>query len=60
MKMGRPPKAPEERRDADIKIPLTDAEKEELWAAAQQLDTKPITWCRETLLKAARRTKAKQ
>ncbi len=59
MKMGRPPKAPKERRDADIKIPLTDAEKEELWAAAQQLEAKPITWCRETLLKAARRVKAK-
>jgi hypothetical protein len=58
MTMGRPPKAPKDRRDADIKIPLTDAEKQAIWDAAVEHEAKPITWCRETLLRAAKRTKA--
>jgi hypothetical protein len=58
MVMGRPPKAPEDRRDEDIKIPLTAAEKQAIWDAAEERDIKPITWCRETLLRAAKRTKA--
>jgi hypothetical protein len=53
--MGRPPKAPEDRRDDDIKIPLTAAEKRAIWEAAEGDDAKPITWCRETLLRAAKR-----
>jgi hypothetical protein len=60
MAMGRPPKAPEDRRDEDIKIPLTAAEKRAIWDAAEGGDAKPITWCRETLLRVARRTKSKK
>ena len=55
MTMGRPPKAPEDRRDADIKIPLTEAEKRAIWDAAEGDGAKPITWCRETLLRSAKR-----
>ncbi len=43
MIMGRPPKAPEDRRDEDIKIPLTAAEKQAIWEAANADDAKPIT-----------------
>ncbi len=60
MRMGRPPKAPEDRRDDDIKIPLTAAEKQAIWDAAEGDDAKPITWCRETLLRAARRKRTKK
>ena len=60
MVLGRPPKAPEDRRDADIKIPLTDAEKQMIWDAAEVDGAKPITWCRETLLRAVRRKRSKK
>jgi len=60
MIMGRPPKAPEDRRDDDIKIPLTAAEKQAIWEAAHADDTKPITWCRDMLLKAAKRRTTKK
>jgi hypothetical protein len=60
MIMGRPPKAPEDRRDEDIKIPLTTAEKQAIWDAAEADDAKPITWCREILLRAAKRKRAKR
>ena len=56
---GRPPKAPEERRTADMKIPLTDAEKRQLFVAAESSGEKPVTWARETLLRAARRRSQK-
>jgi hypothetical protein len=55
MKMGRPPKAPEDRRDDDVKIPLTTAEKAAIWEAAEGDGEKPITWSRKILLKAAKR-----
>lgn len=50
-KMGRPPKAPEDRRAGVLRIRLTDAERAELDRAAEG-DTS--TWARELLLKAAR------
>jgi len=54
-KRGRPPKAPEDRRTEDIKIPLSEAEKQQIQAAAESDDTKPVTWAREVLLRAAKR-----
>jgi len=59
MRTGRPPKAPEDRRTADVKIPLTDAEKAMIWEAANIDDTKPVTWTREVVLAAAKRRVAK-
>lgn len=55
MRTGRPPKPIEERRTDSMKLPLTEAEKSEIQAAAELVDVKPVTWARETLLKAAKR-----
>ena len=55
MRTGRPPKAPEDRRDADVKIPLTEAEKAMIWEAANIDDVKPVTWTRKIVLEAAKR-----
>lgn len=49
---GRPPKPPEERKAAELRIRLTEAQRAELDAAAGQ-DTS--TWAREVLLRAAKR-----
>lgn len=51
---GRPPKPPEERKAAELRIRLTEAQRAELDAAAGQ-DTS--TWAREVLLRAAKRRK---
>jgi hypothetical protein len=51
-KMGRPPKAPDERKAAELRIRLTEAQRAELDAAAGQ-DTS--TWARDVLLRAAKR-----
>lgn len=55
MRTGRPPKPVEDRRTDSMKLPLTEAEKAEIQAAAELVDAKPVTWARETLLKAASR-----
>jgi hypothetical protein len=60
MKAGRPPKAAKDRRDRDMKIPLNEGEREAIEQAAAADDTKPVTWCRETLLRAARRKRTKK
>jgi hypothetical protein len=52
---GRPPKAPEERRTEDMKIPLSEAEKQQIQAAAESGGEKPVTWARNALLRAAKR-----
>jgi hypothetical protein len=52
---GRPPKPPEERKTANMKIPLADDEKELIEKAARASDAKPVTWAREILLRAAKR-----
>lgn len=54
-KRGRPPKAPEDRRTEDIKIPLSEAEKQQIQSAAESDDAKPVTWARNVLLRAAKR-----
>jgi hypothetical protein len=50
--MGRPPKAPRDRKESILRIRLTDAQRAELDAAAGQ-DTS--TWARDVLLRVARR-----
>ena len=57
-KRGRPPKAPEDRKETSMRIPMTDAEKEAIEAAAKAGRDKPITWAREVLLRAAKRRQA--
>ena len=52
---GRPAKAPEDRKTANIKIPLTPTEKALIRLAAQAGREKPVTWAREVLLRAAQR-----
>ena len=51
-KMGRPEKAPEERRENILKVCLTDEERDQLDHAA---DGKTSTWARSLLLRAAKR-----
>lgn len=52
---GRPPKKPSERKTAAMLIPMTEAEKQQIQAAAELDGEKPVTWARETLLRAAKR-----
>jgi hypothetical protein len=52
--MGRPPKAPEERRTNGLRIPLTDAEREMIESVAEADGVKPITWAHDALVKAAK------
>ncbi len=52
---GRPPKKPSERKTAGMMIPMTEAEKHQITAAAEGDGEKPVTWARETLLRAAKR-----
>lgn len=58
-KRGRPPKKPSERRTLGMHIPMTDDEREQIKAAAESDDAKPVTWARETLLRAAKRRNSK-
>jgi len=51
---GRPPKPPGERKTAELRIRLTEAQRAQLDAAAGE-DTS--TWARELLLRAAKRKK---
>jgi hypothetical protein len=60
MKMGRPPKAAKDRRDYDVKISLTYAEKKAIWQAAKAADMRPITWSRAMLMRAAGHKTAKK
>ena len=52
---GRPPKDPEDRKTASMKLPMTEAEKQLIEQAATVDDAKPVTWARDLLLKAAKR-----
>jgi hypothetical protein len=54
-RMGRPPKAPEDRRTESMKLPLSADEKEAIERAAKGDDAKPVTWARDVLLRAAKR-----
>ncbi len=52
---GRPPKAPEDRKTAAMRIPLTAAERDSIRLAAKSDDAKPVTWARDLLIRAAKR-----
>lgn len=52
---GRPPKPDDERKTANMKIPLAEGEKEAIERAAESDGAKPVTWAREVLLRAAKR-----
>ena len=52
---GRPPKLPDERKTASMKIPLANDEKDQIEQAARARGAKPVTWARDVLLRAARR-----
>jgi hypothetical protein len=53
--MGRPPKKPSERKTAGMLIPMTEVEREQIHAAAEADESKPTTWARDVLLRAAKR-----
>jgi hypothetical protein len=52
-KRGRPPKKPNERQATVLQIGLTATEASLIERAAG--DAKPVSWARETLLRAAKR-----
>jgi len=52
---GRPPKQPDERKTASMKIPLSEDEKNLIRLAAETDGAKPVTWARDILLRAAKR-----
>jgi hypothetical protein len=54
-KRGRPPKKPSERKTAAMLIPMTEEERQQIQAAADADEAKPVTWAREVLLRAAKR-----
>jgi hypothetical protein len=57
---GRPPKPPEERRSAELRIRLTEAERARLDQAAAAHESETSTWARGLLLGTAERiTEAK-
>jgi len=51
-KRGRPPKDPDERKSAELRIRLTDDERSELDRVA---GGKTSTWAREILLREAKK-----
>ena len=53
--LGRPPKAPKDRRNDVVNIPVTSLEKQAIRDAAEADGERFITWARETLLRAAKR-----
>jgi hypothetical protein len=58
-RMGRPPKKASERKTSAMLIPMTEDEREQIQAAAESEDAKPVTWAREVLLRAAKRRSSK-
>jgi len=52
--IGRPPKPPESRRTAQIKVLATDAERDELTAAAKAAGMDLSVWMRSIALERAR------
>jgi hypothetical protein len=52
-KMGRPPLAPGQKRNAELRIRLTPAERESLDKEAQSRGAETSTWARAELLALA-------
>jgi hypothetical protein len=57
---GRPKKDPALRMDVDLRIPVTDDQKEAISEAARADQTDLATWARPILLRAAERRLAKE
>ncbi len=53
--MARPPKETGQRKDSDLRIPLTGEQKQLIVLAAHLDDVEMATWARPILLEAARR-----
>jgi len=53
--MVRPPKAPELRKDAQLRIPVTEAEKQLVTEAAKAAGLDMAPWARGVLLREAER-----
>ncbi len=54
-RMGRPPKPPEQRKSSELRIRLTEADREMLDEVAEAKGEETSTWARDVLLKAAKR-----
>jgi hypothetical protein len=57
-KIGRPHKAPEDKRTKMVSVPLTEAERGEVDAAAEAEGVKLAAWARGVLLRAAQKKRA--
>lgn len=53
--MSRPPKKPEDKKTANMKLPMTEAEKTLIEQAAAVDGEKPVTWARNAILRVAKR-----
>jgi uncharacterized protein (DUF1778 family) len=51
--MARPPKKPGDRKDADLRIPVTTAQKATIQQAAAIAGSDMATWARTLLLESA-------
>lgn len=54
---GRPPKEKGERKDVDLRIPVTSDQKELVSEAAKREDMDMAAWARQILIDAAKRQK---
>jgi uncharacterized protein (DUF1778 family) len=51
---GRPPKDPSERKNVDLRIPVTEAQKQLISRAMAHSEREFASWARDLLLGAAR------
>ncbi|MGD0389279.1 MAG: hypothetical protein ABSC42_10020 [Tepidisphaeraceae bacterium] len=58
--MARPPKDPSERKNVDLRIPLTEDQKKLVSEAASADDADVAAWVRPIVLRAASKRLAKQ
>ncbi len=54
-RMGRPPKNKAERKDVDLRIPVTPDQKELIVKACSFAGEDMASWCRPILIEAARK-----
>jgi len=54
-RIGRPPIAPEDRRNVRLDVRLTQAELEVVRDAAELVDKSPATWAHNVIVRAAKR-----
>jgi hypothetical protein len=55
--LGRPPKPPDQKRSASIRIMLLESERDELDRAVEKSGGDLSAWARDLLLRAARKKK---